>query len=335
VSCKNANACSAIGGYETAADFDPLAESWDGTSWTIQTTPNPTISNLEAVSCSASTACTAVGDFSNGGTLETLAERWDGTSWSTQATPNPVGATASFLLGVSCPSATACIAVGFYRDASADQHDFAESWNGSSWTLHSVSDPATGSSFELGGVSCSGASACQAVGTYTLSGKGASFAELWNGTSWSLESVPTPSGGSSPTLSAVSCVSASDCFAAGSYFNASVQQVPLVETWNGTTWSAQTPPAPSGASTSGFKAISCRSAEFCIGVGWRLTGTGFKPLAERSGATGWNIQATPLPAGAQSGYFSGVSCPTLTACEGVGHFNDSTNTETALAEVLS
>jgi hypothetical protein len=52
----------------------PLAEQWNGSAWTIQSTPNPTGSNqneLYAVSCASSTTCTAVG----AGIFGTLAEQ--------------------------------------------------------------------------------------------------------------------------------------------------------------------------------------------------------------------------------------------------------------------
>ena len=84
----------------------PLAEAWDGTTWTIHATPKPTgarLSLLNGVSCSSVTACTAVGSYvtsSNAGA--TLAEVWDGTTWTIRTTPNPAGATDSRLSGVSC-----------------------------------------------------------------------------------------------------------------------------------------------------------------------------------------------------------------------------------------
>jgi hypothetical protein len=91
-----------------------LAERWDGTSWTVQATPNPTgasESTLARVSCGSASACTAVGSsFTNSATL---AEAWDGTSWTIQATPNPPGAFAQ-LNGVWCDAASACTAVGAY-----------------------------------------------------------------------------------------------------------------------------------------------------------------------------------------------------------------------------
>ena len=55
VSCVSTSACTAVGHYTNkAGDEVTLAERWDGTSWAIQTTPNPTGaigSELSGVSC--------------------------------------------------------------------------------------------------------------------------------------------------------------------------------------------------------------------------------------------------------------------------------------------
>jgi hypothetical protein len=59
-----------------------LAERWDGSTWTIQTTRTPsgaTGVNLSGVSCTSDTACTAVGSYTNsGGTQMAFAERYSG-----------------------------------------------------------------------------------------------------------------------------------------------------------------------------------------------------------------------------------------------------------------
>ena len=62
------------------------------------------------MSCTSPAACTAVGGDSTG----TVAESWNGTRWSVQATPNPPTAGETFFEGVSCTSATACTAAGYY-----------------------------------------------------------------------------------------------------------------------------------------------------------------------------------------------------------------------------
>src|SRR5205085_3421309 len=95
VSCTSARACTAFGDNRINADTGmTLEERWDGTAWTIETTPNPTSatrSSLEGVSCASATACTATGFSSDSpGTQVTLAEHWDGTTWTIQDTP-PTG----------------------------------------------------------------------------------------------------------------------------------------------------------------------------------------------------------------------------------------------------
>ena len=62
-------------------------------------------------------ACLAVGSYVIGRSTDlTLAERWNGARSTVQETPNPAHGTADSLDGVSCVTATVCIAVGdFYR----------------------------------------------------------------------------------------------------------------------------------------------------------------------------------------------------------------------------
>jgi hypothetical protein len=92
VSCSTASACTAVGDQETGARVSaPLAERWNGTAWTVQSTANPsgaTSSYLLGTSCVSATACTAVG-YALNSTYTTLAEGWNGTSWTIRATPTP------------------------------------------------------------------------------------------------------------------------------------------------------------------------------------------------------------------------------------------------------
>jgi hypothetical protein len=107
-SCVSATACMAVG-YSSASGgvFRTLAESWDGTGWSV--VPSPSVGAgdniLLGVSCVSATVCTVVGLTGSG----TLIESWNGSSWS--VTPSP-GTGIFGLYGVSCVSATACTAVG-------------------------------------------------------------------------------------------------------------------------------------------------------------------------------------------------------------------------------
>jgi hypothetical protein len=210
--CPSSTACFAVGYYETATTDLPLIETWNGTSWSLQSPSLPsgtTRAKLLSVACTSASSCWAVGFIEVTGQPHlTLVLHWDGTSWTTQTSANPAGAGLADLAGISCTSATACEAVGQYLDGSSVQHALAERWDGSSWSLQSVPDPSGGATDpQLFDVSCSGASACEAVGWMTASGTTQPLAAGWNGTSWTLQSVPRAHGTSDATLVGVSCPS--------------------------------------------------------------------------------------------------------------------------------
>jgi hypothetical protein len=99
-----------------------LAESWNGTSWSVVPSSNPAASGdvLTGLSCTSATTCTATGYAGSNGVYTTLVESWDGTSWSVIPSPNR-GSISSALNGVSCTSATACTAAGtYYQSGNTD-----------------------------------------------------------------------------------------------------------------------------------------------------------------------------------------------------------------------
>lgn len=75
VSCRSSKACTAVGEYFSTSGGGTLAEAWNGTEWSIQTTPSPNSSSfLEEVSCISTTECMAIGRDDTNGT--SLAERY-------------------------------------------------------------------------------------------------------------------------------------------------------------------------------------------------------------------------------------------------------------------
>ena len=218
------------------------ATHWNGSAFSTESTPNPTAPaavKLNAVSCASSTSCIAVGQYTDTtGFDQTLAEAWNGAQWSIQATPNPSGLGDRKFNSVSCPTPTACVAVG-----SDDDGQLAESWNGTSWaTLAMPNVPGA----SLSAVSCTTASACTAVGP--VDGESSPLlAERWDGTTWSVESVPEPTA-DQRQLNAVSCASATACTAVGEFQPNHVPAPgtvhPLAAAWNGAAWTLQTVPSP-------------------------------------------------------------------------------------------
>jgi hypothetical protein len=285
VSCTAATACTAVGDYiNSSGKYLTLSERWNGSSWAIQLTANPSgapISVLSGVSCTAATACTAVGDYVNSsGTYMPLAERWNGSSWAIQTPGPPIGARASYLSGVSCTAATACTAVGYYFPSSGPAQVLAERWNGSGWAMQSPPNPAGSGGNVLSGVTCTAATICTAVGeNYSLS---VTLAERWNGSSWAIQPTPNPAGATGSGLFGVSCRAATACTAVGHYTNSSGTYLTLAERWNGSSWVIQATPNPAGAKYSVLSGVSCTAATACTAVGdyYNSSGTDLT-LAER------------------------------------------------------
>jgi hypothetical protein len=223
-----------------------LAERRNGTSWKIQSMPDPSVksdpyprednaSELYGVSCTAPNACIAVGNYYNYNAhgVVPLAERWNGASWKIQATPNVGPANPdSHLYGVSCTAANACLAVGDYVNAAGKEVTLR--WNGTSWNIQPMPTPAAATSTTLEGVSCTAANVCTAVGYYTnAAGKDVKLAERWNGASWKIQATPNPAGAKGSDLYGVSCAGANACLAVGYYTNAAGKDVMLAERWSG------------------------------------------------------------------------------------------------------
>src|SRR5579875_970171 len=110
VACPAAGDCLAVGSYAWLASSGaynsrPLAERWNGTTWSRIPFPiqaRSPQSGLFGVACVSATDCWA--DGSSGEQFSrTLIEHWNGSAWSIVPSPNPRD-TASDLASVACPS---------------------------------------------------------------------------------------------------------------------------------------------------------------------------------------------------------------------------------------
>jgi hypothetical protein len=334
VACPSTSTCIAVGSYNTAADVGStfsLAEVTNGTTWSIQKTPNPPSagSALSSVACSSPDACTAVGFYLTGRTRDpgffvTLAEGWNGTTWAIEQTAN-ADATANFLSGVACTAPDECTAVG-NSETGSRQSTLAETWNGTSWSIQKTPNPKGFAVSTLTGVACTSSRACTAVGfsANSTGGDSATLAERWNGKSWAIEETPNLPGSSAISFSGIACPSAHACAAVGTYDDSSGDAVALAETWNGSSWSIEDTPNPKDSTAASLSGVACFSAWACTAVGT----SGRSPqrsatLAERWDGTSWTIQATVNPKGAVASSLEGVACTSTAACSAVGDYGTS------------
>lgn len=271
VYCTASNACRAVGTYRDSGNVDrTFGVSWNGTTWTQDTTPNPASAlgaSLSGIHCTAANQCTAVGSYiDSGGVQRALAQRWNGSNWSTQTTPTPTSSTQTVLTSVWCTASNACTAVGWYR-LSGVQVTLAMSWNGTTWSVVSTPNPGSHTGSTLAGISCTGASACTAVGTsLNASSQAQPMAMRWNG-AWSLDTVPLPGSAVGGSFSGVQCTSGTHCTAVGYTYTASSIPFSLTEAWDGTNWAVQTAANPAGATTAQLQGVACTSNVWCEAVG--------------------------------------------------------------------
>jgi len=311
VACPTTTSCLAVGTQDPSqGGARTLAERWNGTTWSIVTTPNPSgDGSLAGVECTSASSCLAVGE-SNG---MTLVERWNGTSWSLVTTPNPSD-TAS-LAGVACASATSCFAVGAYRDLSGS-HVLVERWNGTTWAVSPSPTPADFAS--LAGVSCPTPTACVAVGSHSPY-TSATLVERWNGASWSIGASTDPVGPTNSALAAVACANNTFCVAVGGATSGPFgSESTLIETSNGATWSLTPGPAdPAGATSSSLAGVACPSTTSCFAVGWYWSSGANHALIERFDGTAWSVAASPTLSSDGSS-LAGIACPSADSCFAVG-----------------
>lgn len=323
VSCTSPSACTAVGTIDHySGAHTPLVVRWNGTRFTPQTlnVPGGAVDGyLEAVSCPAAGSCTAVGeDGPSSGTLQLMTARWDGSVWTAHTLPLVSGANPQFH-GVSCPTTTMCAAVGEAR-TSGGQGSLVSVWNGSSWgTSYTVAIAGT-TSAALSGVSCTGPTACTAVGKDTAATSHV-VALRYTGAQWVLEPIAPPST-TDNELDGVSCTTAIACTAVGSDLDSASHHLTLAEVWGGPAWTSIKTPAVSAPKLADLFSSSCPNANWCVAVGqWESSVGRLVALGEGWDGSAWRLlPPISLPSGAQGATLLSVSCPLVRECVAVGSY---------------
>ena len=223
-------------------------------------------------------------------------------------------------MSLSCVSSTFCMSIGF--DGAPPQtgvQTYAGEWNGSTWTPIAFPVPVSQNPQYVGqpiAVSCVSSSFCMAVGDYGYFGSGGgTFADEWNGSTWS--NVPVAAANNGSTMNAVDCVSTVDCQAVGAD-----DGTPLTEEWNGTTWS-NAPNAATGVDY--LNSVSCTDASYCMAVGYDdpATSGGNATLgAEQWNGSEWSNVSIPNEAtGDLAQDLTSVSCVSPSYCVAVGGYS--------------
>ena len=346
LSCVDAQHCFAVGSYlpydKDAANGDPdgdgeaqhtlVARSGATSSaWQKLTSPDKGLGGalLFSVSCVTANNCTAVGYYQEKLQKTSdktspprfpLIENFNGTSWTIAETPGvPTNAT---LYGVSCPSASNCLAVGATslpanpRTGVAAESLFIEHYDGTGWAVQPIVTPSNESD-AFGAVSCPNATTCFAVGnTSPIANPSAvePLVERLTGGVWSAVTLPVVGSGHG-VLYSVSCVSPLNCLAVGTAPTKNWPSSALVMSMTGSTWSVN-PTALGAAGVNSLTTVSCSSPSSCVAAGTTSADAvaAPKPLVTAITGTTWQ----PLQIVGAVGFVRALSCTSATQCVVVG-----------------
>jgi hypothetical protein len=263
--------------------FQPLAEHFNGTSWSVVSTPALPPGNfgeLFGVAAVSSTDVWAVGETGNLSPFSPLIEHWDGTQWSIVTGPPA----SSPLNAVTAISATDVWAVG--------QNNLIENFNGTSWSIVPAPNTGFGLDANLSGVSGTSATDVWAVGGI---GRHPAVQVLhWDGTTWSV--VPAPSPAFDSSLHSVVALSPTNVWAVGTDNSGPTRT--LIEQWNGTVWAVVPSPNVGGNSVNANNSLTGVAAVSATDV-WAVgsstnTRTGFgRTLTLNFNGTNWSVVPSP------------------------------------------
>jgi hypothetical protein len=223
---------------------------------------------------------------------------------------------------LSCASGGYCAAGGSYANGSGRTRAFVVSEKNGSWGKAIQVPGAAGLSGARGGsvvssVSCASAGNCAAGGEFFSGGGQQAFVVSERNGSWG-KAIEVPGSaaldaGASGGIDALSCASAGNCAATGSYRNADGVPLAFVVNENHGSWgTAIEVPGSAAFGTDTFDSVSCASPGNCAAAGFSgsdTTDASFGPLvvSEKNGTWGSAIEVPGTAADSRNAAVT-VSC---------------------------
>ena len=271
---------------DSGTDLKTLIEHWNGTSWRVVASPDPSSREniLASVAATSPTNIWAVGFYFDGAGDKTLIVRWNGHAWKKVSSPNPDSGF-NQLTGMTVVSATNAWAVGY--DGNSAHKTLTLHWNGHAW--RQVASPNPGPDNFLSGVAATSGGDVWAVGnTVTSNAASKTLILHWNGRRW--RHVASPDPGSLNHLTGVAATSPTNAWAVGYSRESSVDERTLILHWNGHKWSRLASPSLGGPATGNFLfGVTATSAKNA----WAVGVFGFDTLILRWNGARWAHVPSP------------------------------------------
>jgi hypothetical protein len=349
VSCRSAGNCAAGGNYHDGSGHAQafVVSETNGTWGKAIEVPGLAALNLGGSASVASVSCGSAGNCAAGGTYAdglsrqqtfVVSER-NGRWGKAIKVPGPGALEALGISSVSCRSGGNCAAGGNYVDRSGNQQAFVVSKTNGVWgkaiAVPGLAALNVGGNAALTSVSCGSAGNCAAGGNYN-DGSGhdsqAFVVSETNGTWGKAIEVPGLASlnvGGQAALTSVSCGSAGNCAAGGSYMDGlGGQQAFVVSEKNGVWGKAIEVPGSLNAGGGAVTfTVSCASAGNCAAGGTYAdhigNGQAFV-VSETNGTWGKAIEvpgSAALNVGGDA-FVESVSCASAGECSAGGSYRD-------------
>jgi hypothetical protein len=358
VSCGSAGNCSAAGSYTLArtnqgrAFVVSQANGRWGRALTVtggQVNAGG-LADIESLSCGSAGNCAAGGFYAEKSHQQASPEQafvvsQAGGIWGKA---QPVRGLAALNAGgqarvnaVSCGAAGYCVAGGTYTDRSFHAQAFTVTETGGIWgkaeRVPGLAALNTGGQAELDAVSCAAAGRCTAAGAYTSrSGGFYGFTVTQNkgrwGTAEKIRGAVNAGGAAAPGFGSLSCASAGNCTAGGSYSGRSGRHFQVFAvSRNAGRWGTAAPVPGTAALNTGRNAdiasLSCGAAGNCSAGGFYTDSSRHWQAFVASQALGtWGTaQQVPGTAALNAGHFAAtyaVSCASAGRCSAGGFYTD-------------
>jgi cytochrome c551/c552 len=293
VSCASAGNCSAGGNYLDGSGHTQafVVSKVNGTWGTAEEVPGSAALNQGGTAEIISLSCGAAGNCGAGGLYEDssgkqhafVVSEANGVWGNAEEVPGTAEVD-SVATSVSCPSAGNCNAAGYYEDVDNLSQAFVAAETSGAWGLAQEIPMPDLSQRGLASiaVSCGSAASCSAAGDFQDDSENQqAFAGTGKKGVWGAEEVPGSAAlnqGGTAEISSVSCGSAGDCSAGGTYADGSGDQQALVFSETNGTWGTAEEVPGSAALNQGGNAVilsvSCASADNCSGGGFYKDSSG-------------------------------------------------------------
>jgi hypothetical protein len=306
-------------------DAIPVIDHWNGSTWSQVTAPSTGYStnDLTAVSASNSTSAWAVGwSEPTRYTFYPLAMQWNGTAWSVSTSFN-TALSGQIADGVADISTSDAYAIG--GGLGSAPYGILAQWNGTTWNRVTVPVPPNDISTDFDAISADSANDAWVVGSYTATvssteGTFGTYALHWNGSSWSVVSMPANPSGVEYALGSVQAISPTNVWAVGEALNADTlaSEGTLIEHWNGTSWSVIPSPSPGTGDYLNGVTASSSSDVWAVGSYFPSGSSYEQTLTLDWNGTAWSTVSSPTASNG-SALASASTTPGASIVQAVGY----------------